>query len=198
MHCLYELSYETWDAIFSTDDVNNMFNSFLDTYLKTFYSSFPLKRVHINKKNKNWITSGILTSCKHKRELFTACRNNNNPDLLKHYKSYCKILSAVIMEAKKPNYEDKMKKASNKNKTIWNIVNIESSKTGNTDKINTLNINGIPIGDCQKMAFEFNKYFSTIAKSINTKQNKLSPYSVNNTTPPTLLNSVAQESIPKY
>jgi len=33
------------------------------------------------------------------------------------------------------------------------------------------------------MVNEFNKYFSTIAKSINTKQNKLSPYNVNNITP---------------
>jgi len=33
------------------------------------------------------------------------------------------------------------------------------------------------------MANEFNKYFSTIAKSINTKQNKLSPYNVDNTIP---------------
>ena len=128
---LTKLSYETWDTIFSTDDVNIMFNSFLDTYLKMFYSSFPLKRVHINKKHKNWITLGILTSCKHKRELFTACRNNNNPDLLKHYKCYCKILSAVIKEAKKLNYADKIKKALNKNKTTWNnIVNLESNKTG--------------------------------------------------------------------
>jgi len=146
-----------------------MFNSFLDTYLKMFYSSFPLKRVHINKKHKNFITLGILTSCKQKRELFTACRNNNNPDLLKHYKSYCKILSAVIKEAKKLNYVDKIKKASNKNKTIWNIVNLESNKTGDMDKINTLNISGIPISDCEKVANEFNKYFSTIAKSINSK-----------------------------
>jgi hypothetical protein len=49
---LTKLSYETWDTIFSTDDVNIMFNSFLDAYLKMFYSSFPLKRVHINKKHK--------------------------------------------------------------------------------------------------------------------------------------------------
>jgi hypothetical protein len=97
-------------------------------------------------------------SCKHKRELFTACRNNNNnPDLLKHYKSYCKILSAVMKEAKQLNYADKIKKASNKNKTIWNIVNLESNKTGNTVKINTLNINGLLISDSQKMANEFNK-----------------------------------------
>ena len=114
-----------------------------------FYSSFPLKRVHINKKHKNWMTSGILTSCSHKRELFIACKNNNNQELLKHYKRYCKILSAVIKEAKKLNYAYKIKKASNKNKTIWTLVNLESNKTGITSKINTLNINAVPISDCQ-------------------------------------------------
>jgi hypothetical protein len=77
-----------------------------------FYSSFPLKKVHISKKHKNWITLGILTSCKHKRELFTACRNNKNPDLLKHYKNYCKILSAVIKEAKNLIMRIKLKRPS--------------------------------------------------------------------------------------
>jgi hypothetical protein len=133
---------------------------------------------------------GILTSCKHKTEIFTACRNNNNPDLSKHYKSYCKILSAVIKEAKTLNYGDKIKKASNKNKTIWNLVNLESNRTGKTGNIKALNINGLLTGDCQKMANEFNKYFSTAAKSINTTQNKFSPYTVDDTTPPPLLNSV--------
>jgi hypothetical protein len=41
---LTKLSYETWDLTFSSDDVNKMFNSFLDTYLKIFYSSIPLKK----------------------------------------------------------------------------------------------------------------------------------------------------------
>jgi hypothetical protein len=144
--------------------------------LKIFYSSFPLNRVHIAIYiyiyNKNWIILGILTSCKHKRELFIACRNSNNPDLINHYKIYCKILSAVIKEAKKLNYVDKIKKKSlNKNKTIWDIVNVETNRTGDTEKINTLNIDGNSISDCQEIANAFNKYFLTIAKSINTKQN---------------------------
>jgi hypothetical protein len=42
---LTKLSYETWDLTFSSDDVNKMFNSFLDTCLKIFYSSFPLKKL---------------------------------------------------------------------------------------------------------------------------------------------------------
>jgi len=112
-----KLSCESWDTIFSTDDVNKMFNSFLDSYLKTFHSIFPLKRIHVNKKkNKNWITLGISTSCKHKRELFIASRNSNNSNLINYYKKYCKILSAVIKEAKKLNYADKIKKPSTRTK----------------------------------------------------------------------------------
>jgi hypothetical protein len=39
-----KLSYETWDTVFSNVDTDTKFNSFLDTYLRIFYSSFPLKK----------------------------------------------------------------------------------------------------------------------------------------------------------
>ena len=182
---LNKLSYETWDTVFSTDDVNIMFNSFLDTYLKLYYASFPLKRIHTNKKYKNWITSAILTSCRHKRELFVACRSNMNPHLLNYYKNYCKILSAVIREAKKITYADKIEKASNKNKEIWHIVQQETNKTKTAEKINTLNVNGVPIRNCEKKANAFNAYFTTIATNINAKHTNFNQYIVdnNNNTP---------------
>jgi hypothetical protein len=76
---LLKLSFVTCDTVFSTENVNEMYNSFLDSYLKIVYSSFSLKKVSIGKNHSNnWITSGILTSCKHKRELFIACRVSNN------------------------------------------------------------------------------------------------------------------------
>jgi hypothetical protein len=37
-----ELSNKSWDAIFYNEVVNVMFNSFLNTYLRIFYSSFPI------------------------------------------------------------------------------------------------------------------------------------------------------------
>ena len=74
-----KLSSEIWDPIFSSEDVNAMFNSFLNTYLRIFYSSFPLKKVkNTNSKNNNWITVGIKTSCRHKRELYLIYRSSNN------------------------------------------------------------------------------------------------------------------------
>jgi len=40
---LYKLSYETWDTVFSADDINKMFNSFLDSYMKIFLFQFSTK-----------------------------------------------------------------------------------------------------------------------------------------------------------
>jgi len=93
---IYNLSNETWDSVFTTTDVNLMFNSFLCTYLRIFYSSFPLIRVKKRKYTNNWITLGIKTSCKRKRELFLLTRNNNDAALKQYYKTYSKTLVKVI------------------------------------------------------------------------------------------------------
>ena len=139
---LIKLSYETWDSTFSSDDVNIMFNSFLDTYLKIYYSSFPKKKIKISNEISDWITIGIITSCKRKRVLYMACRKSNNSELRNYYKKYCKILSKVIKEAKKLKYDNKIQNSKNKNKTIWDIVKLETNKGPSNEKICTLKVDG--------------------------------------------------------
>jgi len=71
----------------------------------------------------------------------------------------------------------------NKNKTVWDIVNLETNKTGNTEAINTLKIDGNTISDRQEIANAFNKYFLTVAENINMKQNAPCSHNLDNTTP---------------
>jgi hypothetical protein len=66
----YKLSFESWNSIFDTVDVNMMFNSFL----RILYSSFPLKNLKTKTHNSGWITLSIRISCKHKRELYLLSR----------------------------------------------------------------------------------------------------------------------------
>ena len=67
------LSYETWNCVFSLNnnpDVDTLFNSFLNNYLRIFHNHFPQRKI-IKKENHNsWITLGIKI-CKHKRFLGT-------------------------------------------------------------------------------------------------------------------------------
>jgi len=96
-----KLSYESWEDIFTENDVNTVFNNFLNTYLRIFHSSFPLKKVHHKSCKKAWLTPGIKISCINKRKLFLIQRNSNDPNLTKYYKGYCRILTNVIKLAQK-------------------------------------------------------------------------------------------------
>jgi hypothetical protein len=93
------LSYERWDDVLVSDDVNNIFNSFLDTYLKIFHSCFIKKKITPKSKCNPWRTHGIRISCKRKSEL--CLRQDNDPNLKLYYRKYCKTLAKVIKEARK-------------------------------------------------------------------------------------------------
>jgi len=64
-----QLSWESWNKVFSSNDVNLMFNSFLNIYLRYYHSSF-IKKERKQAKNNQWITKGIRISCNRKKYFF--------------------------------------------------------------------------------------------------------------------------------
>jgi hypothetical protein len=48
-------------------------------------------------------------------------RKNDNPELARHYKTYCKVLTEVI-KAKKSYYNKLIFKSKNKFKTSWDNI----------------------------------------------------------------------------
>jgi len=115
----------------------------------------------------SWITLGIKTSCKRKRQLFLLNRNNNNPALKKYYKTYCKILAKVIKEAKRLSYNNRILKSDNKVKTTWNIINELSGKQHSTNVIQKLRTEGSLLTNQYDIVEAFNKYFSSIIGQTN-------------------------------
>ena len=94
----------------------------MDTYLKIFYASFPVLKTKSRNNRYNWITPGIITSCKRKTEIFLLLRNNYNPTLKQYYKLYCKILCKVIKEAKRMTFDERILKSNNKPKNTWVLI----------------------------------------------------------------------------
>jgi len=105
------------------------------------------------------MTLGIRTSCKRKRLLYLHSRNNNDTSFKKHYKSYCRILTNVIREAKKQTYNDQINKSTNKIKTTWNIIKKETNKNKRLN--DTTSYENTPEA--------FNNYFLTISDNITKK-----------------------------
>jgi hypothetical protein len=167
-----QLSYERWDDVFSSNDVDTVFNSFLNAYLRIFHSSFPLKKSSSKTKINSWITPGIKISCHRKRELYSWYRNTNDIHFKNYYKLYCKILSRVINAAKRLHYDRLIVNSDNKMKTTWNIVKSVTGKRSWNKSVQSVDINGALSENQQLIADSFQNYFLSIAEKIVSKNNE--------------------------
>ena len=168
---LLKLSYETWDSVFEGNDINIIFNSFLNIFLWHYYSSFLVIKANKLSNDNSWITSGIRTSRKRKWVLYIKLRNNKNPTLRKYFKDYCLILSKVIKEAKRMEYDRHILNSNNVMRTSWTLIKKELSKDHKNHGLQSVNINGRSTSNHQIIASAFNKHFTTIPDTINQNIN---------------------------
>jgi hypothetical protein len=158
------LSWELWKDVFGINDVNTMFNNFLNTYFRCFYTCFAKRQTSKSNQSKNgWITKGTKVSCRRKKELYVLCRTHKDYDLKLYYKKYCAILTTVIRNAKKLHYNNIILRANNKMKTTWKIINREKGTNQHDKSVSSLTIDETTISNQDIIANMFNNYFSSVA-----------------------------------
>jgi hypothetical protein len=67
---------------------------------------------------------------------------SNDPNVKYYFKTYSKILSNIIMAAKKLHYDKLISNSNNKIKATWNIIKTITGKRTNNTEVKFLNING--------------------------------------------------------
>ena len=149
-----------------------MFNNFLNTYLRCYYSSFLKINVSkFNQSHNEWITKKIKVSCKRKKELFVLCKISNNHNLKLYYKKYCLVLTRVIRNAKKLHYNNIILRSKNKIKSTWKIINSEKGITHQNTSIPLLELDDKLVTNQHKIANLFN-ITSYRWQTINVNKNK--------------------------
>jgi len=160
------LSYESWEAVFSNDNISIIFNSFSDTYLRIFHSCVPIKNKPIFSNFKPWLTHGNKISCANEKKLYETFQYTNDPGFKLYYKKYCKILTPTIEESKRKHYDNLISKSINKTKTTWNIFKTIMNKRNSQNKIASMNMNNHLIHDPGITANSFNSFFSSVAQNF--------------------------------
>jgi hypothetical protein len=61
---VYLLSYENWENVFLEENVNIIYNNFVNTYLRIFCASFPLVKLKNSQNSKPWLTKNLLSKQK--------------------------------------------------------------------------------------------------------------------------------------
>jgi hypothetical protein len=113
---LTDLSYETWDEIYLYDNINQIFNSVLNTFLRLFESCFPVQYVNLKSVCNSWMTNGIRMSCKRKQYLYSLLKLSSCPATKEYYSRYCSILRKVIRKVKQKYYSSLIMSSENKSK----------------------------------------------------------------------------------
>jgi len=59
------LAKESWSEVLNHSDINASLREFVDSFLHCFEIAFPYMKKRVrNFKNKNWLTMGLIISCK--------------------------------------------------------------------------------------------------------------------------------------
>jgi len=165
---VYSLN-ENWENVFVEENVNIIYNNFVNTYLRILYASFPFVRLRNLQNSKPWLTKGTKISCLHKRRLYLTYRNSTNPNRKKHYKRYCQILSRVITAAKRLHYSRLISQSANKQKTTWNIIKTLTNNKKTSNITTPINIDYESPTNLIGIANAFNTYFTSIADNLLTR-----------------------------
>ena len=165
-----DLSKINWGSVLTENDPNIAFSNFWDNWSMLFDLHFPLKRIHFNKnhhKINDFMSKGLLVSRKNKLNLhLNFIRSQNNEDFLR-YKSYRNLYNKLLRVAKKLYFEAKLERNQGDPKKMWDTLNEAiNRKCSKNSFINEINVNGQPSSDSQKIANEFNIFFSEIGEKI--------------------------------
>ena len=158
-------SYENWEPVFSGQNINTMFNVFLDTFIKIFHTCFPEILRTNSKIYKQWLTQGIRKSCLNKKNLYQNLKYNKDSSFKLYFSTYCKMLKSTTEISKKKYFDSLIHKSNNKTKMVWHLVKTTTNNKNSNNKITSMSINGNLIDDPVTIANSFNLFFSTVTQS---------------------------------
>jgi hypothetical protein len=110
-----------------------MVNTFTNAYLQIYYACFTKNRISKQSHFNQWLTTGIKTSCKKKRELYLLIKLHGNNNLKQYYIKYSKTLAKVITETKNLATMIKLQTPITL-KITWHIIRVELGKNRLMDK----------------------------------------------------------------
>jgi hypothetical protein len=138
------LNRESWEDVILCSDLNNMFDKFLNKYLKCCDSIAPVRKIPNQTNFKNpWLTLGIRVSSKKLKTLHTIISSQIHSNKLvslitttgllyftlkEYYTLYKSIYRKLIKLAKQKYTNNYISNAQNKCKAIWKMVKRETGK----------------------------------------------------------------------
>ena len=159
-----------------SNDTEPNFSIFIETFNESLDKTCKLDKPKTTKRttsNNPWITEGIIRSINNKHELYKKWKKTCNakqptgdPNQYKKFSDFRRNLKKIIKHAKTNFYNNKFEKCTGDIKKTWGLINQIRGKNKKSMKPQFI-INNERIIERRVIANEFNKYFASIASTMN-------------------------------
>ena len=156
-----------WDDVFSDENPDSAYDTFLSILTPLINKCLPLKKVKRKITDKSeWLTKGILISCVQKNNMFKKLKKTPSQVNELTYKTFKNKLTHIIRIAKKNYFKEKFDMHRNNGEKTWETISeiLKNKKTKVTDTFITSN--GVPCTDNTDIANNFNIYFTTVGNTL--------------------------------
>jgi hypothetical protein len=168
-----DLSTQTWNQVYATEDPNQAYEAFLSTILKLYDKHCPIRKTATRKKyrhDKPWITKGIENACKKKNLLYRLFLKQRTKDAENRYKTYKNKLIRIIRFNKKEYYHRLLEQQRSNIQGTWKILNsIIKKGTGKKDYPMYFTKENIIMDKSKEIANEFNNFFVKVGSNLATE-----------------------------
>ena len=166
-----ELKNANWARVYNELNPNTSYEIFIKILNSHIDECLPWKKLKVKTETNEWLTKGILTSCKEKNHLYKIYKCNPTIESEQTYKIYKNKLTHIIRLSKKLYFRNKFDIFKNDCRKTWSTINevlkSKNKKTNINDKFMTSD--GNCCTDKNKIVNQFNKYFTSIGTNLNAK-----------------------------
>ena len=118
------ISKYDWDYIYSNNDINSIFNYFIDNLIQLYNLHCPMIKVkEKSKHNKPWLYFSLIKCINKKNRMYKKLIKHWTTEKFKFYKKYKNILTSLLRRSEYLYYSFKINNNSNNSKYTWSVIN---------------------------------------------------------------------------
>ena len=160
-----------WDEVYTDNDPCTAYGTFLNILESQIEECLPLKKIKVKAHKNDWLSKGILISCKQNNLLFKTFKQNHRIENEATYKTYKNKLTHIIRQSKKMHFKNKFELYKKYCRKTWNTINEVLKSKNKKHMVNDkfITSEGTSCTDKNEIVEPFNKYFTSIGSSLNSK-----------------------------
>ena len=171
LHHILQTFFQSKPEI-NPNNFNKIFSDFIEVIITHIDHHAPLKKVsrkQLKLKLKPWITTGLLTSIKHKQKLYKSHFLHGDTEQIKIYKKYANKLNKVKFLSKQLYFENQLNSFQGNAYCTWKVIKSLLSSPQKNSIPEIIKQDGDVITDPKVITQKFCEYFSSIGSNLASK-----------------------------